>query len=67
MFKNLLFECEKNNIKITDAASILNISVNSFKEKLKGKRDFKISECLKLQKIIGDGNICLEYLFQEKN
>lgn len=65
MFKNLLFEFKKNDIKIKDIAFALDIPKDTLIKKLKGKRNFRISECLKLQKIIGDGNLCLEYLFKK--
>lgn len=64
MYKNLIIEFKKNNIKIKDIALILNISPLSLRKKIKGEKKFDIVECLKLQKNIGDGNICLEYLFK---
>ena len=67
MFKNLINEFEKNNITRVDMADILNISPVVLEEKLSGKKSFRILECLKIQKIVGQGNICLEYLFEIKN
>ena len=64
MFKNLKHEFKKNNIKLAEIASFLNISVSVLKMKLDGKIDFKIAECLKIQDLIGRGNLCLEYLFK---
>jgi len=65
MFKNLLIEFKKNDIKIKDLAFALDMPKDTLIKKLKGERNFRISECLKLQKIIGDGNLCLEYLFKK--
>ncbi len=65
MYKNLIIEFKKNNIKIKDIALTLNISPLSLREKIKGQKKFNIIECLELQRIIGDGNICLDYLFKK--
>ncbi len=65
MFKNLLSELTKNNMKISNIASLLDISEQTLKLKLSGKKEFDIVECLKIQNVIGDGNICLEYLFRK--
>ncbi len=65
MFKNLLIELTRNNMEISKIAKLLNISEQSLKLKLCGKIEFDIVECLKIQNVIGDGNICLEYLFKK--
>ncbi len=65
MFKNLLIELIKNNMEIPKIAAFLNISAKTLELKLLGKKEFKIVECLKIQDLIGDGNICLEYLFKK--
>ena len=46
MFKNLLLELLKNNMKISDVAASLNITEQCLILKLFGKKDFKITECL---------------------
>ena len=65
MFKNLLSELIKNNVKISKIAELLDISEYSLQLKLCGKKEFEISECLKIQNLVGDGNICLDYLFKK--
>jgi len=65
MFKNLLFELAKNNLKLSEVAIELKIPAKSLRQKLEGKKDFKISECLKIQNKIGGGNLCLDYLFKK--
>ena len=65
MFKNLLAELIKNNMEISKLAEILNISTKVLNMKLLGKKEFELVECLKIQELIGDKNICLEYLFKK--
>ena len=64
MFKNLLSELTKNNMKISDVAALLNVTEHCLMLKLSGKKEFKIIECLKIQHLIGNGDLCLDYLFK---
>lgn len=66
MFDNLIFEFKKNDIKVKDLAECLEIEEPILRKKLKGQDEFNINECLKLQKLIGNKNLCLEYLFKKR-
>ena len=64
MFKNLLHEFKRNNVKIEDVAHKMKIPQKILIDKINGKVEFKIEECLELQRILGKRDICLEYLFE---
>ncbi len=64
MFKNLLHEFKRNNVKIEDVAHKMKLPQKILIDKINGKVEFKIEECLELQRILGKRDICLEYLFE---
>ena len=64
MFKNLLHEFKRNNVKIEDVAHKMKLPQKILIDKINGKVEFKIEECLELQRILGNRDICLEYLFE---
>ena len=64
MYKNLLHEFKRNNVKIEDVAHKMKLPQKILIDKINGKVEFKIEECLELQRILGNRDICLEYLFE---
>lgn len=64
MYKNLLHEFKRNNVKIEDVAHKMKLPQKILIDKINGKVEFKIEECLELQRILGKRDICLEYLFE---
>lgn len=64
MFKNLLHEFKRNNVKIEDVAHKMKLPQKILIDKINGKVEFKIEECLELQRILGNRDMCLEYLFE---
>ncbi len=64
MFKNLLHEFKRNNVKIEDVAHKMKLPQKILIDKINGKVEFKIEECLELQRILGSRDMCLEYLFE---
>lgn len=64
MYKNLKAEIARAGLDKEDLAQLLNIPVNSLLEKLAGKRDFMLDECLKIKSALAENRLGLEYLFQ---
>ena len=64
MYKNLLHEFKRNNVKIEDVAHKMKLPQKILIDKINGKVEFKIEECLELQRILGNRDMCLEYLFE---
>jgi hypothetical protein len=64
MYKNLLAETARAGLNKEDLARLLNIPVKSLLEKLAGKRDFMLDECLKIKSALAENRLGLEYLFQ---
>lgn len=63
MYKNLLAEIAKTGLNKSDFAKLLNISVRDFLQKLAGKQDFKLDECLKIKSALPNNKLGIEYLF----
>ena len=64
MFKNLEAEMTRKNISFEKMSELLGISYNSFRFKMKGITEWKLSEILKIQEILStDTKLSLEYLF----
>ena len=62
MFLNLKYEMEKKKVKDQDIANLLSITKKSVQNRLNGKVNFKITECLKIHgQWFQDKS--LEYLF----
>ena len=56
-------ETARAGLNKEDLAQLLNISVMSLVEKLSGKRDFMLDECLKIKSALVENRLGLEYLF----
>jgi len=64
MYKNLKAEIARAGLHKEDLARLLNVSVDSLIEKLSGKKDFMLDECLKIKSALAEKRLGLEYLFQ---
>lgn len=64
MYKNLNAEIARAGLDKEDLAQLLSIPVESLTEKLSGKSDFMLDECLKISSVLAEQRLGLEYLFQ---
>lgn len=64
MYMNILAEMTRNGMTREDVAKKLNLSLPSFRKKLAGKIDFKLTEIKILISLFGN-NVSFEYLFAE--
>ena len=64
MYMNILAEMTRNGLTREDIAKKLNLSLPSFRKKLAGQIDFKISEIKKIISLLGN-DLSFEYLFEE--
>ena len=64
MYKNLLAETARAGMNKEDLAQLLNISVKKLVDKLSGKSNFMLDECLKIKSALAGNRLGLEYLFQ---
>ena len=62
MYPNLEAELKRKNIKRTDIANHLGISVSTVSEKMQGNSDFTFGATVKIKQMLGV-NIPLEELF----
>lgn len=64
MYRNVLAEMTRNGMTREEVAKKLNLSVVSFRKKISGEVDFKLSEIKILISLFGN-NVSFEYLFEE--
>lgn len=67
MFNNLRKEMMDAEIDKKELADKIGISYNTFRDKLRGRSDWKISEMLNIQKILGEitkNQKSIDYLFK---
>jgi len=64
MYRNVLAEMTRNGMTREEVAKKLNLSVVSFRKKISGEVDFKLSEIKMLISLFGN-NVSFEYLFEE--
>lgn len=64
MYKNLLAETAKAGLSKKDLARLLRIPVESLIDKLSGKSEFMLDECIKIKSALAENRLGLEYLFQ---
>jgi hypothetical protein len=60
---NILAEMTRNGLTREDVAKKLNLSLPSFRKRLTGQIDFKLSEINTLISLFGN-NVSFEYLFE---
>ncbi len=63
MYMNILAEMTRNGLTREDVAKKLNLSLPSFRKKISGEIDFKLSEIKTLISLFGN-NVSFEYLFE---
>lgn len=63
MYMNILAEMTRNGLTREDVAKKLNLSLPSFRKRLTGQIDFKLSEINTLISLFGN-NVSFEYLFE---
>ena len=64
MYRNVLAEMTRIGMTREEVAKKLNLSVVSFRKKISGEVDFKLSEIKMLISLFGN-NVSFEYLFEE--
>lgn len=64
MYMNILAEMTRNGMTREDLAKKLNLSLPSFRKKIAGQIDFKLTEIKILISLFGN-NVSFEYLFAE--
>lgn len=64
MYMNFLAEIARNGFTREEIAKKLNLSLPSFRKKLSGQIDFKMSEIKKIISLFGN-NLSFEYLFED--
>lgn len=67
MFNNLRKEMMEAEIDKKELADKIGISYNTFRNKIRGRNDWKISEMLDIQKILGEmtkNQKSIDYLFK---
>lgn len=64
MYRNFLAEMTRNGYTREFIANQLNLSLPSFRKKMNGEADFKISEINKILSLFGS-SISYEYLFEK--
>ena len=67
MFTNLKKEMIIADISKKELAEKINISYNTFRDKIRGRSDWKISEMLNIQNILGEmteNKRTIDYLFK---
>jgi transcriptional regulator with XRE-family HTH domain len=65
MFPNLIAEMARKGITQTDICKCINKNKSTVSEKMNGKREFKISEIIKIKDTFFS-ELTLEYLFEKK-
>ena len=63
MYMNILAEMTRNGLTREEVAKKLNLSLPSFRKKISGEIDFKLSEIKILISLFGN-NVSFEYLFE---
>lgn len=63
MYRNILAEMTRNGLTREDVAKKLKLSLPSFRKKISGEVDFKLSEIKTLISLFGN-NVSFEYLFE---
>jgi len=61
MYKNILAEMARRGLTKSDVAKAISCSEATFRQKIRGKQDFKVSEINALLSLFG--NLQFEYLF----
>lgn len=64
MYKNLNAEIARTGLNKEDLAQLLSIPVENLTDKLSGKSDFMLDECIKIKSALAENRLGLEYLFQ---
>lgn len=64
MYRNIIAEMARNGMTREDVAKKLDLSLPSFRKKINGKIDFKLTEIKILISLFGN-NCTFEYLFAE--
>ena len=64
MYMNFLAEMTRNGFTREEIAKKLDLSLPSFRKKLSGQIDFKMSEIKKIISLFGN-NLSFEYLFED--